>query len=87
MRARPPILTRRELESFAHPHVGPAPQGSDVPPKSREAGRCDCEAGRCDYISAHAREGLEDLLREVERLDIRSIAVPPLGCGNGGLGG
>jgi hypothetical protein len=78
MRARPPILTRRELESFAHPHVGPAPQGSNVPPKSREA-------GRCDYISAHAREELEDLLREVERLDIRSIAVPPLGCGNGGL--
>lgn len=31
------------------------------------------------------REGLKDLVREVERLGIRSIAVPPLGCGLGGL--
>jgi len=29
--------------------------------------------------------GLEALLEEVRRLDIRSIAVPPLGCGNGAL--
>jgi O-acetyl-ADP-ribose deacetylase (regulator of RNase III) len=29
--------------------------------------------------------GLEDLTRVVRRLSIRSIAVPPLGCGNGGL--
>lgn len=29
--------------------------------------------------------GLEALVREVKRLGIRSIAVPPLGCGNGGL--
>lgn len=29
--------------------------------------------------------GLQDLVRTVERLQIRSIAVPPLGCGNGGL--
>ena len=29
--------------------------------------------------------GLEDLIRTVRRLDIRSIAVPPLGCGHGGL--
>jgi O-acetyl-ADP-ribose deacetylase (regulator of RNase III) len=36
---------------------------------------------RIEYV----REGLEDLLREIERLDIHSIAVPPLGCGNGGL--
>lgn len=36
---------------------------------------------RIEYI----REGLEDLLREIERLDIHSIALPPLGCGNGGL--
>lgn len=36
---------------------------------------------RIEYIS----EGLEDLLREIERLGIRSVAVPPLGCGNGGL--
>ncbi|PZS05377.1 MAG: Appr-1-p processing protein [Candidatus Chloroheliales bacterium] len=29
--------------------------------------------------------GLEALKSEVERLGIKSIAVPPLGCGNGGL--
>lgn len=31
------------------------------------------------------RDGLVDLVAQVERLGIRSIAVPPLGCGNGGL--
>lgn len=31
------------------------------------------------------RDGLEDLLHEIERLGLHSIAVPPLGCGNGGL--
>lgn len=29
--------------------------------------------------------GLEDLVQVVQRLDIGSIAIPPLGCGNGGL--
>lgn len=29
--------------------------------------------------------GLAALAREIGRLDIRSIALPPLGCGNGGL--
>lgn len=29
--------------------------------------------------------GLRALVEEVQRLNIRSIAVPPLGCGNGGL--
>jgi O-acetyl-ADP-ribose deacetylase (regulator of RNase III) len=29
--------------------------------------------------------GLQDLLNVIRRLHIRSIAVPPLGCGNGGL--
>jgi O-acetyl-ADP-ribose deacetylase (regulator of RNase III) len=29
--------------------------------------------------------GLRSLRREIENLDIRSIAIPPLGCGNGGL--
>jgi len=29
--------------------------------------------------------GLKDLASEVRRLDIESIAVPPLGCGLGGL--
>lgn len=29
--------------------------------------------------------GLEDLVRVVRERDIKSIAIPPLGCGNGGL--
>jgi O-acetyl-ADP-ribose deacetylase (regulator of RNase III) len=31
------------------------------------------------------RTGLEALVNDVRYLDIRSIALPPLGCGNGGL--
>ncbi len=31
------------------------------------------------------KEGLNDLVRVVRELGIRSIAIPPLGCGNGGL--
>ena len=30
-------------------------------------------------------DGLRDLLVQVQRLGIKSIALPPLGCGNGGL--
>src|SRR5262245_12174692 len=29
--------------------------------------------------------GLNDLVSQIESLNIKSIAVPPLGCGNGGL--
>ena len=29
--------------------------------------------------------GLMDLIKVVKELNIKSIAVPPLGCGNGGL--
>jgi O-acetyl-ADP-ribose deacetylase (regulator of RNase III) len=29
--------------------------------------------------------GLQDLVATIRRLDIHSIAIPPLGCGNGGL--
>jgi O-acetyl-ADP-ribose deacetylase (regulator of RNase III) len=36
---------------------------------------------RIEYI----RDGLVDLVEQVKRLGIRSIAIPPLGCGNGGL--
>lgn len=36
---------------------------------------------KIEYI----RDGLRDLVEQVRKLDIRSIAVPPLGCGNGGL--
>jgi O-acetyl-ADP-ribose deacetylase (regulator of RNase III) len=38
-------------------------------------------SSRIEFI----RDGLVDLVVQVERLGIRSIAVPPLGCGNGGL--
>ena len=31
------------------------------------------------------REGLDDLKRTIQDKGIRSIAIPPLGCGNGGL--
>ena len=31
------------------------------------------------------RAGLQDLIRCIEQYEISSIAVPPLGCGNGGL--
>lgn len=31
------------------------------------------------------RAGLEDLVRQVKDLSIKSVAVPPLGCGHGGL--
>ncbi len=31
------------------------------------------------------RQGLDDLVAVIKKLDIRSIALPPLGCGNGGL--
>ena len=30
-------------------------------------------------------EGLQDLVRVIKEKNIRSIAIPPLGCGNGGL--
>jgi O-acetyl-ADP-ribose deacetylase (regulator of RNase III) len=38
-------------------------------------------SSKIDFI----RDGLVDLVAQVNRLGIRSIAVPPLGCGNGGL--
>jgi O-acetyl-ADP-ribose deacetylase (regulator of RNase III) len=38
-------------------------------------------ASRLDDVQA----GLVALVAEVERLGIKSIAIPPLGCGNGGL--
>jgi O-acetyl-ADP-ribose deacetylase (regulator of RNase III) len=36
---------------------------------------------RLEFIEA----GLKDLVQQIRRLNIRSIAMPPLGCGNGGL--
>src|SRR4029077_15555077 len=35
-------------------------------------------ASKLEYI----RDGLADLITQVRRLKIRSIAIPPLGCGN-----
>ncbi len=34
---------------------------------------------------AFVAKGLEDLVLQIQRLNIQSIAIPPLGCGNGGL--
>ena len=34
---------------------------------------------------SYIEEGLEDLVRVIEEYNIKSIAIPPLGCGNGGL--
>lgn len=39
------------------------------------------QPSRLEYV----REGLRDLVAQVKHLAITSIAVPPLGCGNGGL--
>lgn len=36
---------------------------------------------KLEYIES----GLDDLVRKVKELNIKSIAMPPLGCGNGGL--
>jgi len=34
---------------------------------------------------SYIEEGLKDLVRVIEEYKIKSIAIPPLGCGNGGL--
>ncbi len=34
---------------------------------------------------SYIEQGLDDLIKVVERLNIKSIAIPPLGAGNGGL--
>ena len=39
------------------------------------------EKSNIDYIE----QGLDDLVKQIERLNIKSIALPPLGCGYGGL--
>ena len=39
------------------------------------------EKSKIEYIEA----GMDDLLRKISDLHITSIAIPPLGCGNGGL--
>jgi O-acetyl-ADP-ribose deacetylase (regulator of RNase III) len=39
------------------------------------------EPSRIEYV----RDGLIAMIKEIRARDIRSVAVPPLGCGNGGL--
>lgn len=39
------------------------------------------EGSRLEFIE----DGLDDLIEKIRRLRIRSVAMPPLGCGNGGL--
>ncbi|MDW8358123.1 MAG: macro domain-containing protein [Thermus sp.] len=34
---------------------------------------------------AYVEEGLKDLVRVIQELGVRSVALPPLGAGNGGL--
>jgi len=36
---------------------------------------------RIEYIT----EGLDDFIKVLKKTDIKSVAIPPLGCGNGGL--
>lgn len=33
----------------------------------------------------YIEEGLKDLVQVIQNYNIKSIAIPPLGCGNGGL--
>jgi O-acetyl-ADP-ribose deacetylase (regulator of RNase III) len=40
---------------------------------------------RADSRMADIDAGLQDLVATIRKLRIRSIAIPPLGCGNGGL--
>ncbi|HEL9716985.1 TPA: macro domain-containing protein [Legionella pneumophila] len=39
------------------------------------------EKSKIEYI----KDGLNDLIHQIKKLNISSIAIPPLGCGNGGL--
>lgn len=39
------------------------------------------EKSKIEYI----KDGLDELVKLIKELDISSIAIPPLGCGNGGL--
>jgi O-acetyl-ADP-ribose deacetylase (regulator of RNase III) len=40
---------------------------------------------RGDSELEYIEDGLRDLVKQVKRLGIKSISLPPLGCGNGGL--
>lgn len=68
---RPGRMLVFDAGAYAQPHYV-----FNFPTKEHWRGK-----SRIEFI----RDGLEDLIRHVKRLGIRSIAVPPLGCGNGGL--
>lgn len=68
---RPGRMLVLDAGAYAQPHYV-----FNFPTKEHWRGK-----SRIEFI----RDGLEDLIRHVKRLGIRSIAVPPLGCGNGGL--
>ena len=40
---------------------------------------------RGDSKIEYIQDGLQDLIAQIRQLKIKSIAIPPLGCGNGGL--
>lgn len=40
---------------------------------------------RGDSKIEYIQNGLHDLIHQIRQLNIKSIAIPPLGCGNGGL--
>lgn len=64
------VLTH-DLNRFEQPHYV-----INVPTKKHWRGK-----GRMEYVEA----GLAALVEEVRRLGVKSVAVPPLGCGLGGL--
>jgi O-acetyl-ADP-ribose deacetylase (regulator of RNase III) len=70
-RVRPGRMFIHDLGGFAKPNFI-----VNFPTKDHWRG-----ASKIGFI----RDGLIDLVAQVRHLGIRSIAIPPLGCGNGGL--
>ena len=67
----PGKVVSHDLNRFEQPHYV-----INVPTKKHWRGK-----SRMEYIEA----GLDALVEEVRRLGVKSVAVPPLGCGLGGL--
>lgn len=68
---RPGTVLTHELNSLTKPHYV-----INFPTKEHWKGK-----SKIEYIES----GLQALIAEVKRLGVQSIAVPPLGCGLGGL--
>src|SRR5258708_5923163 len=64
-------VSSHDLNRFEQPHYV-----INVPTKKHWRGK-----SRLEYVES----GLRALVEEVKRLGIKSVAVPPLGCGLGGL--